>query len=144
MKTQIEEMASLALTAVAVDGMIERSIYIDKEDASKVEQEERNIFLRSILEEIGVPLEDVWPDIELTVERKIKLRNLLGKLDIEIVDDGDRGYQIWHEKNKLAEWFKPRFILRQDIEAKTFSKRFYYEMVIKTWSIYDKEEKDDN
>jgi hypothetical protein len=124
--------------------MIERSIYLDREDAYSVEEEERNMFLRSVLEEVGVPLEDVWPDICLTVDQKIKMRGLLGKLDIEIVDDGDRGYQVWHEKTKLAEWFKPRFILREDMEARTFTKRLYYEMVIKTWSVYDNQEEDDD
>lgn len=120
--------------------MIERSIYLDREDAFSVEAEERNLFLRGVLEELGVPVESVWPDIDLTVEQKVQLRNILGKLDIEIVDDGDRGYQVWHEKTKLAEWFKPRFILREDIEARTFTKRLYYEMVIKTWSVYDNQE----
>lgn len=120
--------------------MIERSIYLDREDARLVEEEEHNLFVRGILEEVGVPLEDVWPDISLTVEQKIKLRGLLEKLDIEIIDDGDRGCQIYHQKTKLAEWFKPRFILREDKGARTLSKKLYYEMVIKTWSVFDQQE----
>jgi hypothetical protein len=71
-----------------------RSIYLDKEDAKEVEEEERNLFLKGILEQVNVPLEDVWPDILLTVEQKIKLRILLSKLDLEIIEDGDRGYYI--------------------------------------------------
>lgn len=118
---------------------VERSIFLDREDTHQIEDEERNIFVKSILEELGVPLDEVWPDISLTVEQKIKLRNLLAKLDIEIIDDGDRGCQIWHSETKLGEWFKPRFILRKDEGARTLAKQLYYEMVIKTWSVFDQQ-----
>lgn len=120
--------------------MIERSVYLDREDCKLIEDEERNLFVRGILESMGVPLEEVWPDISLTVEQKIKLRSLLGKLEMEIIDDGDRGCKIYHQNTKLAEWFKPRFILREDQGARTLSKKLYYEMVIKTWSIFDQQE----
>lgn len=126
--------------------MMEKSIYIDRDDAKSMEDDERNLFIREILEKIGVPLEDVWPDISLNVDTKIKLRDLLQKLEIEIISDGDRGYQIYHQNTKLGEWFKPRFILREDKGARNFSKKLYYEMVIKTWSIFDtgNEENNDN
>jgi hypothetical protein len=120
--------------------VVERSIYLDREDYKLIEDEERDLFVRGILESIGVPLEEVWPDISLTVEQKIKLRGLLGKREIEIIDNGDRGCQIYHQNTKLAEWFKPRFILREDKGARTLSKKLYYEMIIKTWSLYDKQE----
>lgn len=117
--------------------MIERSVYLDREDCKLIEDEERNLFIRGILAEMGVPLEDVWPEASLTVQQKIKLRTLLGKLEMEIIDDGDRGYIIYHQNSKLAEWFKPRFILREDNGARTLNKKLYYEMVIKTWSVFD-------
>jgi len=120
--------------------MIERSVYLDREDCKLIEDEERNLFVRGILEEMGVPLEEVWPDISLSIEQKIKLRNLLGKLEIEIIDDGDRGYTIYHQNTKLAEWFKPRFVLREDKGARTLNKKLYYEMVIKTWSVFNQQE----
>lgn len=122
---------------------MERSIYLDREDAREVEEEERNLFLRGILEEMGVPVDDVWPDILLTVEDKIELRDLLGKLEIEIIYDGDRGFQIYHQDTKLAEWFKPKLLLRRDFKARTLAKQFYYEMIIKTWSVFDQQENED-
>jgi hypothetical protein len=122
--------------------MIERSIFLDREDTRLIEEEEQSLFIRGILEEFGVPLEDIWPDTLLTIEQKIKLRGLLGKLDIEIINDGDRECQIYYQNNKLAEWFKPRFILREDKGARTLNKKLYYEMVIKTWSIYDQQEEE--
>jgi hypothetical protein len=117
-----------------------RSIYLDREDAKAVEEEECNLFLRGVLEEIGVPLEDVWPDILLTVGQKIKLRDLLAKLDIEIISNGDRGYEIYNGDILLAKWHKPKFILRDDKKARSQSKRLYYEMVINTFSVFEKEE----
>lgn len=126
-----------------VDNM-QVSIYIDREDHKSIEEEERNLFLRGVLEEVGVPVDDIWPELELTVEQKVEMRDLLTKLDIDIIADNDRGYKIYHEDSLLAEWFKPRFILREDKGAKVFSSKLYYEMVIKTWSIFEQEESDDN
>jgi hypothetical protein len=127
---------------VNVVNMGQRSIFLDREDYKKIEEEERDIFIKGVLEAIGIPLKDVWPDISLTVEQKIKLRDLLNKLEVEIIDDADRGYKIYHDNELLAEWFKPKFILREDKKARTLSKRLFYEMVIKTWSVF--EEKNEN
>ena len=120
--------------------VVNRSIYLDREDAKSVEEEERNLFLKETLSKIGVPLEEVWPDILLTVEQKIKLRSLLGKLDIEIVEDGDRGYEIYHQNTSLAKWNKPKFLLRKDNKAKSLNKRLYFEMITNTWSVFEGEE----
>ena len=119
---------------------MERSIYLDREDVNIVEEEEHNLFVRSILEGMGVPLEEVWPEILITFEQKIKLRKLLEKIEIEIINDGDGGCKIYHQKTKLAEWFKPKFVLREDLKAVDFNKKFYYEMIIKTWSVFDQQE----
>jgi hypothetical protein len=120
--------------------VVNRSIYLDREDAKSVEEEERNLFLKETLSKIGVPLEEVWPDILLTVEQKIKLRILLGKLDIEIVEDGDRGYEIYHQNNLLSKWNKPKFLLRKDNKAKSLNKRLFFEMIINTWSVFEGDE----
>ena len=122
--------------------MIERSIYLDREDAQAIEEEERNLFVRGVLEQVGIPVDEIWPDISLTVEAKRALRGLLEKLEVEIIDDGDRGYQIYHQNTKLGEWFKPNFILREDKGARTLAKKLYYEMVIKTWTVFDQQEND--
>ena len=128
--------------------MGDSSIYIDREDCNSVEAETRNLFIRGILEELGVPeeaLTEVWPELELTVKDKLKLRTLLSKLDIEIVDDGDRGLKVYTDDTLLAEWFKPKFILREDKGARTLAGKLYYEMVVRTWSVFDQEnDEEDN
>lgn len=116
-----------------------RSVYLDREDAKTIEEEERNLFLRGVLEQIGVPLDDVWPDILLTVEQKRALRALLDKLEIEIINS-DRTYEIYHQDTLLAKWYKPKFILREDKKPRNRNKRLFFEMVIRTESVFDTEE----
>jgi hypothetical protein len=129
---------------VGVKVVVERSVYIDREDARKVEEEERNLFLRGVLEQMGVSLDEIWPEIILTVEQKRKLRDILSQLELEIVDDRDRGFKIYSRNDLVAEWFKPRFILREDKSARSLSKKLYYEMIIKTESLYEGENSEQN
>jgi hypothetical protein len=121
-----------------------RSVYLDRGDERIVEEEERNLFIKGVLEQIGVPLEGIWPDILLTVEAKIKLRDLLSELEIEIIDNGDREYEVYYQNAKLAKWFKPKFIMRKDIMARTLAKKLYYEMIVNTWSVFDQEENEND
>lgn len=113
-----------------------RSIFLDREDAYDIEEEERNVFIRGVLEAIGVPVDDIWPDVKLTLENKVELRNMLAKLNIEILDIGDREYELYHEDDLLAKWYKPRYVLKRDLGARTLNKQLYYEMIIKTWSVF--------
>lgn len=91
---------------------------------------------------MGVPLEDIWPDISLGVEQMVKLRDLLSKLELEIIDDGDRGTKIYNNETLLGEWKKPRFVLRTDNAARTFAKKLYYEMITDTWTIFEEKKND--
>lgn len=118
----------------------ERSIFLDREDAYDIEEEERNLFLRGILEQMGVPVDEIWPDISLTIEQKIQLRDMLAKLNIDIIDIGNREYELYHEKDLLAKWHKPRYVLKKDLKARTLGKKLFYEMTIKTWSIFEGEQ----
>ena len=125
--------------------MPEVSIFLDREDSKLVEEEERNLFIRGILEQLGVPdemLADVWPEEGLTVESKLKLRDFLYKLEIDIIFSTDREVEIFNGDDLLAKWFKPRFILREDKGARTLSKKLYYEMAVKTESVFDQENYD--
>lgn len=119
--------------------MSEKVIYIDREDAKQVEEEELNIFIKGVLEELGLPLDEIWPDIYInTVNDKLKFRELLVKSEIDIINDGDRGCKIYFQNKLFAEWFKPRFILKTDHKALTNKKKLFYEMHIKTLSIFEK------
>jgi len=123
---------------------MEGSIYINREDARKEETDIRNEFIRGVLEELGLPVDKIWPELDLTVEQKIELRDLLEKTNVEIIDDSDRGYKIYSDRDLIAEWFKPRFILKKDLGARTAKKKLYYEMQIKTWTIFEEHEEKEN
>ena len=120
---------------------MEYSVYINREDAAKAENQELNSFVRAIIDEIGIDVDEIWDEEEeLNVNSKAKLRDLLSKYDIEIIHDGDRGYQIYFEDTIVGEWFKPRFILRKDLSARRISQRVYYEMIVKFTSPFESDE----
>lgn len=118
----------------------EQIFKIDREDAKKAEEEERDIFLRSILEALGLEIGEIWPDIHLSREQKILLRKFLSQYNTEIVDDYDRGYKIYVNDKVIAEWYKPHFVLKKDLQAKTKSKMFYFDMHTKFWSVFHDED----
>lgn len=117
--------------------MPEISIYANREDAKSIEESERALYVRGILEEIGIPLDEVWPDEQLTVDQKIELRKALGKYSIQIIDNGDRQTEIFVNDDLIAKWFKPRYIMRVDPTKREKSKQLYYEMILKTESLFD-------
>lgn len=122
---------------------MKQTILCNREDIRKVEAEEQLHFLRSILEEIGLTdLDEYFPennDPELyTVEQKIKLRQLLEKFQISVIDDRDGGLKIYVEKELIADWKKCRFAFREDLAELDRSKRIYAEIYIEYWSQFEK------
>jgi hypothetical protein len=115
------------------------------DNTRQVEDEEKTRFLRSILEESGVPIQDFWTqDGPLSIEQRIKLRGILLMYGIQIIDDLDGHMQIWMsadgEKQKVAEFFKPTYKLKLDLNELDRKKRPYLEMSINCWSLFDEDE----
>lgn len=111
--------------------MTTASIYADREDAKQVEEEEKNKFVWSVLEGIGIPIEEAWPDpLVLTLEQKIELRKFLGKYSISVVDIGDGSLEIFVDDDIVARWYKPKYILKKDLTAKYASNKLYFEIII--------------
>ncbi|HMB99999.1 MAG TPA: hypothetical protein VKN14_03075 [Flavobacteriaceae bacterium] len=118
--------------------MIELTYFIDREDVKKVEEEEKNRFVREIIANIGIPLDAVWPeDAEITVNLKIELRKLCAQHDIVILDDGDRGIEIYWEEGLIAKWYKPQYKLRVDNTKIEPSKKMFLEMTINFASVFE-------
>ena len=46
------------------------------ENTQKIEEEEKLKFIRSILTQLGLPIEDIWQQEELSVEQGIFLRRI--------------------------------------------------------------------
>jgi len=112
------------------------------ENTNQVEEEEKARFVKAVLEEVGIPLTDIWDDAGvLSIEGKIKLRSTLSTYGINVIDDLDGGLQIFIDKEMVAEWKKPTYVLRRDYSQIDRSKQLYLEMNIKNWTVFENNEK---
>lgn len=119
-------------------------IFLDREDQKQTEEEEANIFIRDILENIGIPdLDEIWPEPILTVQNKIELRKLLSKFNINIVDAGNKTFKIYVDKELIGEWNTPKYRLLQDLSQVDPKKKLYLEMTTDCWSVFDEGEKEE-
>lgn len=111
------------------------------ENTKQVEEEEKTRFVRSILESIGLPLEDLWDEEGyLSVENKIKLRGILSAHDIQIIDDYDGELQIYAAHQLIGEWKKCEYVLKKDLAQLDPSKKLYLEMHVNYWSVFENTE----
>jgi len=119
----------------------EGKILIDRDQAREVESEEKYIFVVSIIDQLGISLGDALPEEPhlFDAECKIELRKILHKFNVSIIDDMDGGLKIYVDKDLVADWKKPIFILKKDLSELQRSKRLYYEMITSYWSIFDQE-----
>ena len=124
--------------------MIEIPIYVDREDIKTVEEEQRGLFVREVIELFEPehpdfpPFDEIWPEGEdLSVDQKIILRRFLGRLDIEITDTGDREVEIYLHDELVAKWFKPFVRLKKDMKQRSPAKQVYAEVAIRYWTKYD-------
>jgi hypothetical protein len=109
-------------------------------EAEQVEEEEKSRYLRGILELMGVPISEIWPSENLlNVEQRIKLRSILATYAVQVIDDLDGHMQIYVEGDKVAEWFKCSYKLKRDLREIDPRKRFYLEMEVSTWSLFEEE-----
>ncbi len=108
------------------------------ENTRKVEDEEKSRFMRSILEIMGVPIDEFWiPDQSLSVEDKIKLRSILSTYNIQVIDDLDGSLQMYVDGQLIAEWKKCEYKLRRDLSQLDPTKQLYLEMQVNFWSIFE-------
>lgn len=108
------------------------------EDTKKVEEEEKTRFLRDILEQIGVPIEEFWADeLLLSIEQRKKLRQILVSYNIQVVDDRDGGLFIYVDNEKIAEWRKPIYKLKQNLQEIDPKKKVFIEMTVDQWSLFE-------
>lgn len=113
------------------------------ENTRRVEDEEKTRFLRNILELMGVPIQEFWPSDEpLTVEQRIKLRNILATYSVQVIDDLDGHMQVYVENEKVAEWFKCTYKLKRDLRELDPRKQLYLEMEVNCWSLFEEAEQE--
>ncbi len=104
------------------------------------EDEERARFLHFTLEQMGVPLQDVWEqnDQPPNTQERIKLRNILSAYNIQVLDDKEV-MDIFVEGEKVGTWNKPNYILKKDGSQLDKRKQLYLEATLTCWSIFEEE-----
>jgi hypothetical protein len=110
------------------------------ENTRQVELEERERFVRGVLEAMELPLEGVWDEQSiLSTEGKIKLRSILSAYKIEVVDNMAGEIKIYLEDQLVGEWKKCRYVLKKDLGQHNPKKRLYLEMHTDFSSVFDEQ-----
>lgn len=109
-------------------------ILVNRHEAREIEHEEKVRWLRSILEQIGVPLDD-WPETP-SMENLRDMRSLLKKLEIDVINDSDDGLLIYFNNKLVAQWIRPTYKMIEDPNEKDQRYRFYYEMHLNYNSVF--------
>jgi hypothetical protein len=108
------------------------------ENTHKVEEEEKQSFIRATLEEMGLPVDEFWTvSGPLSVEQKIKLRTILTGYGAQVIDSLDGEVQIYVDKEKIAAWEKPTYKLCRDLREIDPRKQLYLEMHINYWTVFE-------
>jgi len=119
------------------------TLFSDREDVFKVVEKVRFSWLRFILEQSGLDIEDCMPEDEdpekMTIAQKAKLRHILDKNKILILDDHDGGIRLYIDEDLIAEWKKPVCDLRHDNKQLDPRKKYYVGINIDYWSVFDEE-----
>ena len=110
------------------------------ENTKQVEDEEKTRFLRTLLEQMGVPISDFWIEDSLTIENRIKLRNVLTTFGVQVIDDLDGHLQVYVEGEKVGEWNKCTYKLKRDLKQLDPKKQLYLEMEVNCWTIFEQQE----
>jgi hypothetical protein len=113
-------------------------------NTKQVEDEEKNRFLRSLLEQMGVPINEFWTsDDLLSINQRIKLRGLLATYQIQVIDDLDGHMQVYVEDQLVGEWNKCTYKLKRDLRQLDPRKQLYLEMEVNCWSLFEESEQQD-
>ncbi len=105
----------------------------------EVEAEEQTKFVVSIIEALEIPFE--WDsNTPFSIFDKVKLRKVLSQYNISVLDDMSGCIKILLEREQIAVWHKPSFMLKEDLSQIDSKKRLYIEMKCHFDSIYDEAE----
>jgi len=104
-------------------------------------EQEQNRFLKNLLDQMGVPIQEFWTsDGLLSIDQKIKLRQILSTYDIQVIDDLDGHMQVYVEKELVGEWFKCSYKLKRDLRELDPKKQLFIEMEVNYWSRFEESE----
>jgi len=107
------------------------------EDIKKIEEEEKARFLKEILVQMGVPIQEIWSDDVLSVSQRMQMRHVLAVYGVKVLDSHDGFLQIYVEGEKVASFEKPIYKLKRDLKEINPKKQLYLEMEINCWSLFE-------
>lgn len=107
------------------------------ENTRQVIEEEKNKFFLSLLDEMGVSDPEFSDMVEkISPVQKAKLRNLLAKFNIQVIDDMEN-MNIYVEGKLVGKWNKPLFKIKIDPVQMDRKKQLYIELELDFWSIFE-------
>ncbi len=108
------------------------------ENTRLVEEEEKAKFVKNVLEAIGIPVEGLWgEDGGLSPQGTNQLRRTLASFNTIVVEDGDGGLKIHVDKEVVADWKKPTYILKRDLSEIDPKKKLFLEMHTNFWTVFE-------
>jgi hypothetical protein len=111
------------------------------ENTRQVEEEEKTRFLKDLLDQMGVPTDEFWTiGNSLSIDQRIKLRSALKIYGVQVIDDLDGFLQVYIENEKVAEWYKPTYKLKRDLQQLDRKKQLYIEMKISYWTVFEEQQ----
>lgn len=104
-------------------------------------EQEQSRFLKGLLDQMGVPVSEFWTsDGLLSIEQRIKLRQILSTYDVQVIDDLDGHIQVYVENELVGEWHKCNYKLKRDLRQLDPRKQLFIEMEINCWSLFEESE----
>lgn len=125
-------------------------VVANRSEAKEVALKVRFQWVKDILLSTGADFTDIFPESEdelltyndMSIIQKAKLRKVLEQNKINIVDNHDGSLLIYLENDVIAEWKIPNFKLHFDRNELNPQKRWYIEIEMDYWSVFDEEEDD--
>lgn len=116
------------------------TILLDRQEKlQNIEAQERNRFIKTMLESLGVPIE-FDPDATMEPEARYKFNQDLRKYNLHSVLAPDGSLQFFVEKDLIGEWYKPNYKLKQDHSIPDRKKQLYLEMIVNFWTVFEEEQ----
>lgn len=116
------------------------------ENVRLIEEEEKLRFFHTLLVEMDIPLDNIWEDdTPLSVDQKIKLRDILTTYRLQVIDDLDGHMQVFFTDDDgkvqlVGEWHKCTYKLKRDLSQRDPKKQLYLEMEVNCWSLFEEQE----
>lgn len=117
-------------------------VLANRHDYRKVIEELKYEFTSDIINKLELPEDEVNECLpnnfsDFDVNKKIKLRNLLGKFNVNIIDDKDGGIKIYVENEQIAEWKKCFIRIKQNPAALNISEKVFVEIHVDCSSVFE-------